>query len=145
MASNAMTKSTKKSCAIKAPKLDMRDAVACQITFEKCENGCRIICRCDDAARCDDLQCLCDAISGCNCSCCCVRGENQICIFNMCSDDCTIENTDEGCCITCTSADAVCCEMLQASCDCLNCCCENGCCCYIYFGEKCCCFGGCNS
>jgi hypothetical protein len=33
--------------------------------------------------------------------------------------------------------------MLQAQCDCLECCCDNGCCCYISFGSTCVCCGKC--
>ena len=154
MASNVMTKSNGKAtpngkatakASYASPKLDMRDAVSCEISFEKCKGGFRIQCCCDDSAECSDLQCLCAAIGEGNCSCCCTRNEKPICTFNLGCDRCKCENTDDGCCITCTSGDAECCEMLEACCDCLECCCQNGCCCYIYFGDKCCCFGGCSA
>jgi hypothetical protein len=47
-------------------------------------------------------------------------------------------------CITCTSADKKCCEMIQACCDCISaCCCEPGCCCYISFKNTPVCCGSC--
>src|SRR5436305_4696711 len=99
MPSNVMNKFAGKPTgkgSFASPKLDMRDAVSCELSFEKCRGGFRIHCCCDDAMECDDLQCLCEAICECNCSCCCVRDENQICNINLC-DHCTCENTKDGC------------------------------------------------
>ena len=147
MTSNVITKSKgradKISCA--SPKLDMQDAVACEISFEKCKGGFRIHCCCDDLGECAELHCLCEAICEGDCFCCCQRDGKQVCICNLSCGQCKCENTEEGCCITCTGGNAKCCEILQACCDCLECCCKSGCCCYVCFGDKCCCFGGCNS
>ena len=121
----------------------MCDAVACELSFEKCKGGFRVNCCCDDSTECAELHDLCEAICDSECSCCCLRDEKQICSFNLCCSQCKCESTQDGCCITCTNAK--CCAMLEAICDCIECCCENGCCCYICFGQKCCCFGGCNA
>src|SRR5262245_16785937 len=143
MASNVMTKFKPAAKQVRmAPKLDMRDAVSCEFEFEKCKGGFCIRCGCDDTSDSADLQSMCEAICSGGCCCCCIRGDNQICAFNLCCAKYRIENTADGCCITCTCNDAKECEMLQACCDCLECCCNNGCCCYIYTGDKCCCFGG---
>jgi hypothetical protein len=146
MSSTATIKSpnnfkTKTTAASK--KFDLQDAVACEFSFEKCKGGFRITCGCDDSLECADMQGLCAAICERNCSICCVRDGIEICNFNLSCCQCLCDNTKDGCCISCCNNK--CCDMLQAICDCLQCCCENSCCCYVCFGDKCCCFGGCSA
>src|SRR5262245_22640423 len=124
---------------------NMCDAVQCELRFEKCKGGFRIQCCCDDQATCADLQSLCQAMCDGNCSCICNQNGVQVCNFALCCDKCTCKNTKEGCCITCTSGDAKCCEVLQACCDCLEICCKSGCCCCVCFGDTCCCCGTCSA
>ena len=111
--------------------------------FEKTKTGCKIHCKCDDAIAAATLQNLCQALCQGTCSCCCTWNGIQVCNFNLCCGHCKCENTKDGCCVTCVSGDAKCCEMLQACCDCLETCCKSGCCCYVCFGNTCCCCGTC--
>src|SRR5262245_39152918 len=128
MSGSAIAKSAEK-CKAKSPvaskKFDMRDAVACELSFEKCAGGFRLGCCCDDSMECADLQSLCEAICERNCICCCVRDGVEVCNFNLCCGQCKCEGTKDGCCITCSSSK--CCDTLQAICDCLECCCQDGC------------------
>lgn len=115
----------------------------CELKFEKCTGGFRIRCKCPDEVSCATLQNLCRALCDGMCSCVCTWNGIQVCNFNLCCGHCQCENTSDGCCITCTSGDKACCEMLQACCECLRCCCESGCCCYVCFGGTPCCCGTC--
>ena len=147
MASNVMSQfpeKTKVKFKFGNTKLDMRDAVACELAFEKFVGGFRIRCACDDSLACEDFQMLCDSICDRDCSCCCVRDGMQMCCFNLACCKCKYEQTEGGCTLTCTSRDTKCCDMLKSMCECLETCCQNGCCCYICFGDKCCCFGSCD-
>ena len=113
----------------------------CRIHFEKCDGGCKIYCHCDDATATATVQNLCKMLAGGLCSCCCTWNGMAVCTVNLCCGNCTCEATKDGCCITCTSGDDKCCEMLQACCDTLAACCESGCCCYVCFNNTPCCCG----
>ena len=115
----------------------------CTLKFEKTKTGCKIHCKCDDAVAAATLQNLCQALCEGTCSCCCTWNGIQVCNFNLCCGHCKCENTKDSCCITCTSGDSKCCEMIQACCECLETCCNSGCCCYVCFGNTCCCCGTC--
>jgi hypothetical protein len=128
-----------------APTPNLCVVPRCELKFEKCKGGFRIQCSCDDAVACSTLQSLCQALCDGTCSCSCTWNGIQVCNFNLCCGHCKCENTKEGCCITCVSGDAKCCEMLQACCDCLETCCKSGCCCYVCFGNTCCCCGTCEA
>jgi hypothetical protein len=54
---------------------------------------------------------------------------------------CKIEPTESGCCITCTSGDQQCCEMIQACCECVSCCLEAGCSCCVLLNNTPICIG----
>lgn len=113
----------------------------CTVKFEKCKGGLKIECRCDDDVACGALQNLCKMLQGGVCNCCCLWNGTTICQCNLCCGHCKCELTKDGCCITCTSGDNACCEMLQACCQCLEACCKSGCTCYISLGGTpiCCC------
>lgn len=115
----------------------------CELRFEKCAGGCKIYCKCDDAVGAATLQNLCRALCDGQCSCCCTWNGVQVCNVSLCCGHCKCENTPDGCCISCTSGDKACCDMLQACCDCLATCCKSGCCCYVCFGGTPCCCGTC--
>jgi hypothetical protein len=116
----------------------------CEVKFEKCAGGFKIHCCCDDDVACGALQNLCKMLAGGTCSCCVCCNGVQICNCNLTLGFCKCELTSDGCCITCTSGDKQCCEMLQSCCDCLACCCkQEGCCCYISFGGTPICCGTC--
>jgi hypothetical protein len=113
----------------------------CKLEFEKCNGGFKINCSCEDEVACAQLQNLCNMLCDgtCSCSACC--NGIQICQCNLALGFCHCENTKDGVCITCTSADKKCAEMIQACCDCIAACsCQPGCCCYISFkGTPVCC------
>ncbi|MBX3435224.1 MAG: hypothetical protein KF847_18045 [Pirellulales bacterium] len=107
----------------------------CTIEFKKCAGGFKLSCRCEDEVACGALQNLCRMLSQGLCSLCCCQ--NGLCLAqcNLTCGNCVCECTEDGCCITCTSGDAKCCEILQACCDCFAKCCESGCCCYVCFNN----------
>jgi hypothetical protein len=115
----------------------------CDIKFERCQNGCRIYCSCDDATGCSMLQNLCEALAGGLCSICCTMNGLTVCQCNFTCCRCECKATAEGICITCCSGDKCCCEMIQALCDCLRCCQECGCACCVCFNNTPVCCGTC--
>src|SRR5262245_16876177 len=92
----------------------------CTLRFEKCKGGFKICCCCNEQGECPEFQDLCRTLCDDNATCVCTRDGIQICSFNLCAAgcECDCKFTDDGCCITCTSCDPLCCEMLQACCDC---------------------------
>ena len=115
----------------------------CEMKFEKCTGGFKITCSCEDEVACGALQNLCKMLAGGMCSCCCTYNGITICQCNFCCGNCKCEYTKDGCCLTCTSGDKACCDMLQACCDCLKCCYEKNCCCYFMFNNTPVCCGSC--
>src|SRR5262245_17599667 len=123
---------------------ECREAVQCQIKFEKYKGGFKVRCRVDQAV-CAEFQSLCQAICDGTLSCICTQNNIQICKFDFCNCECKCENTKDGCCITCTSNDAQCAKTLQACCECMETCCKNDGRCNICFGNTCCCCGTCSA
>lgn len=115
----------------------------CELKFEKCAGGVKIHCKCDDDVSCATLQNLCKMLAEGMCSCCCTWNGITVCQCNLCCGTCKCEYTKDGVCITCTSGDKACCEMLQKCCDCLETCCKSGCCCYVCLGNTPICCGTC--
>lgn len=113
----------------------------CKAKFEKCTGGFKMHCKCDDDFAKATLQNLCRMLADGMCNCCCTFNGMTVAQCNLACGHCTCEMTKDGVCITCTSGDAKCCDMLQACCECLKTCCESGCCCYVSFGSTpvCCC------
>lgn len=113
----------------------------CNIEVERCADGCRINCVCEDDIACGALQNLCRMLAGGQCSVCCQLNGVTVLDCKLACGHCKCEFTEEGCCITCTSGDAACCEMIQACCDAIACCLKNGCACYVCFNNTpvCCC------
>ena len=112
----------------------------CTMKMEKCPNGIKIHCKCDDEMACAMLQNMCRMMCDGMCSCCCMMNGMVVCQCNMVMCSCECEMTKDGCCITCTSGDKACCQMLQACCDCMSKCMESGCkCCVCFNGMPCCC------
>ena len=91
----------------------------CTIKMEKCTGGMKITCACDDQMACSMMQNLCTMLPGGMCSCCCMMNGMMVCCCNLTMGMCKCEMTKDGCCITCTSGDPKCCEMIQACCDCM--------------------------
>lgn len=115
----------------------------CEIRFEKCAGGCKIYCSCDDETARATLQNLCRMLSDGMCSCSCACNGITVCQCNFTLGLCKCEFTKDGVCISCTSGDKKCCEMIQQCCDCLQCCCEAGCTCYVCYNNTPVCCGTC--
>jgi hypothetical protein len=115
----------------------------CKLRFEKCKEGFKIHCTCDDDVACATLQNLCKALAGGLCSCCATLNGLTVCQCNLTCCICKCEYTADGCCITCSSGDKACCAIVQACCETLDSCCKHGCCCYICFNNTPCCCGTC--
>ena len=92
----------------------------CTMKFEKCKGGMKITCTCDDQMACSMMQNLCTMLQGGMCSCCMMMNGMMVCCCNLTMGMCKCEMTDKGVCITCTSGDSKCCEMIQACCDCMT-------------------------
>jgi hypothetical protein len=55
----------------------------------------------------------------------------MVCCCNLTMGMCKCETTKDGVCITCTSGDPKCCEMIQECCACMACMMKAGCTCCI--------------
>lgn len=91
----------------------------CTFKIEKCQSGMKMVCTCSDPTSCSMMQNLCQMLAGGMCSVCCIMNGMMVCCCNLTMGTCKVEMTKDGCCITCTSGDKACCEMIQACCDCL--------------------------
>ena len=112
----------------------------CTFKMEKCTGGMKITCSCEDKAACSMVQNLCTMLTGGLCSCCCMMNGMMVCCCNFTMGMCQYEMTADGCCMTCTSGDAKCCEMIQACCDCLCKMMDAGCtCCFMMNNTPVCC------
>ncbi len=112
----------------------------CTYKFEKVTGGMKITCVCDDPTAKSMMQNLCTALMGGMCSVCCTLNGTTVCCCNLTMGMCKCEVTDNGCCITCTSGDKACCDMIQSCCDCLSTMCNSGCtCCVMLNSTPVCC------
>ncbi len=113
----------------------------CTMKMEKCAGGMKLTCACDDPAACTMMQNLCAMMAGGMCSMCCTMNGMVVCNCNMTMAMCKVEMTADGCCVTCTSGDKMCCDMIQACCDCMMMCMKSGCACCLMMGGTpvCCC------
>ncbi len=112
----------------------------CTMRIEKCADGCKIHCCCDDDLTCATLQNLCKQLCEGLCSLCCMQNGICICQCNFAMCHCTMECTKDGVCITCCSGDEACCQQVQACCECIAQCLAAGCtCCVCYNGTPVCC------
>src|SRR5258707_11878918 len=104
----------------------------CTLKIEECPGGMKISCSTSDKMACSMMQNLCTMLAGGMCSCCMMMNGMTCCSFNFMMGLCKFEMTDSGFCMTCTSGDPQCCEMIQACCECISCCCDRGCtCCFM--------------
>ncbi len=115
----------------------------CTMKLEKCTGGMKLVCSCDDKMACSMVQNLCTMLAGGMCSCCCMLNGMMVCCCNLTMGLCKCEMTKDGVCITCTSGDAKCCEMIQACCDCLACMVKTGCTCCVLLNSTPVCCGCC--
>ena len=103
----------------------------CTLKYERCQGGMKIVCSCDDPMACSMMQNLCTMLAGGMCSCSCTLNGMTVCTWNLTMGMCKCEMTDKGVCITCTSGDAKCCEMIQSCCDCMCSLLNAGCTCCV--------------
>jgi len=112
----------------------------CTFKMEKCTGGVKVTCSCDDKMAVSMVQNLCTMLTGGMCSCCVMMNGMVVCCCNFTMGICKYEMTDSGVCVTCTSGDPHCCEMLQACCDCMSCMMDGGCtCCFLVNNTPVCC------
>ena len=117
----------------------------CTLKFEKCTGGMKVTCSTDDKTSCSMMQNLCSMLAGGMCSCYATWNGVAVHYCNFTMGQCKYEMTDKGVCITCTSGDSKCCEMIQACCDCLCSMYDCGCaCCWLVSNTPVCC-GYCES
>ena len=117
----------------------------CTFKMEKTKEGMKIHCTCDDAMSTSMMQNLCSALMGSMCSCCMTMNGMMVCCCNLTMGMCKVESTEHGVCITCTSGDPQCCEMIQACCDCMCCMMDAGCSCCVMMNNTPVCCGSCES
>ncbi|MBM4072808.1 MAG: hypothetical protein FJ271_28355 [Planctomycetes bacterium] len=117
----------------------------CTLKMEKCQGGCRITCSCDDKMACSMVQNLCSMLTGGLCTCCVMYNGMPVCTCNLTMGLCKCEMTDSGMCLTCTSGDSQCCEMIQACCDCMCCMMDAGCTCCVMINNTPVCCGCCET
>jgi hypothetical protein len=112
----------------------------CTLKFEKCTGGMKITCSCDDKMACSMVQNLCSMLAGGTCTCCVMLNGMTVCTCSLTMGFCKCEMTESGVCVTCTSGDSKCGEMIQACCDCMSCMMGAGCtCCVMMSGTPVCC------
>ncbi len=115
----------------------------CTLKMEKCTGGMKITCSCDDKMACGMVQNLCKMLAGGMCSCCVMMNGMMVCCCNLTMGMCKCDMTKDGVCITCTSGDPKCCEMIQACCECMGCMLDCGCTCCVMMNNTPVCCGCC--
>lgn len=112
----------------------------CTMKLEKLADGMKITCLCDDEVSCATLQHLCKMLCSGLCSVMCMKNGACVCQCNMTMCNCRCEIIENGVCITCTTGDKTCCDLVQACCDCIAACLKAGCvCCVCFNGTPVCC------
>lgn len=138
--SGAMPMSGGMNAPATAPTAGWMMMPRCEMRIERCKDGMKLFCKCDDQVACATLQNLCAMLAGGTCSCCCMWNGVNVCTCTFQMGFCKCEPTADGVCFTCTSGDAQCCAMIQSCCDCLKCMLECGCtCCLMINGTPVCC------
>jgi hypothetical protein len=115
----------------------------CTFKVEKCTGGMKITCSCEDKMACSMVQNLCTMLAGGMCSCCVMLNGMTVCCYNFTMAMCKCEMTKDGVCVTCTSGDSKCAEMVQACCDCLTTMLKSGCSCCLMMNNTPVCCGCC--
>jgi hypothetical protein len=115
----------------------------CTFKLEKCTGGMKITCTCDDKMASGMVQNLCKMLAGGLCSCCLTMNGMTVFTCNLTMGMCKCDTTDTGVTVTCTSGDKACCEMIQASCECMASMLKAGCTCCLCMGNTPVCCGSC--
>lgn len=126
-----------------AGSMNMLMVPRCTIKMEKIQGGLKINCVCEDATAKSMLQNLCKMLAGSMCSCCMMLNGMTVCHCNLTMGLCKCDLTDSGVCITCTSGDKACCDMIQACCDCMASMLKAGCTCCVMMNSNPVCCGCC--
>jgi hypothetical protein len=113
----------------------------CTFKVERCPDGMKVTCSCDDPLATSTLQNLCSVLAGGLCSCCCTYNGVTVCTYHFTTGACKWEMTPQGCCFTCTSGDAKCSAMIQSYCDCLSAMMSAGCHCCLFVSNTPVCWG----
>ena len=123
------------------PAMNMMMIPRCSMKMEKCDGGMKMMCMSDDAMAVGMLQNLCEMMAGSMMSCCMMNNGMMMGCFNMTMGMCKAEVMKNGVCVTCTSGDPMCCQMIQACCDCMMAMMKCGCSCCLCLNNMpvCCC------
>ncbi len=113
----------------------------CTMKVEKCRDGMKITCTCQDEQGAATLQDACKALSGGKLSFCCTANGAVVCQCNLCICECACTATANGVCFTCTGSEKNCCGMIEACCNCVCACTKAGCECCVCLDDAtvCCC------
>ena len=112
----------------------------CTFKIDKCSGGMKVVCSCPDKVAAGMVQNLCAMLQSGMYSFCCMMNGTTVCGCNLTMGMCSCENTKDGVCVTCTSGDAKCCEMIQACCECIATMLKSGCtCCMLMNNTPVCC------
>lgn len=99
----------------------------CTVRMEKCTTGVKIYCVCTESVAVAMVQNLCMMQAGQIVGCYVTMNGQTVCSVNFCCCVCTVEKTADGVCISCTTGDATCCQVVQCCADCCCNCCVTGC------------------
>jgi len=124
-----------------AASMNMMMIPRCMMKMEKCEGGMKMMMTCDDAMACGMLQNLCSMMGGSMMSACMMMNGMMMANFNMTMGMCKCEMMKNGVCMTWTSGDKACCDMIQECCDCMMAMMKCGCSCCMCMNNTpmCCC------
>ncbi|BCM89791.1 hypothetical protein IAD21_01639 [Abditibacteriota bacterium] len=103
----------------------------CTMTMSKCDGGMMMTCTSTDQMAIGMMQNLCSMMSGGMTSMCMMMNGMMVMNCNMMMGMCKFEMTGEGMMMTCTSGDAMMCQMIQSCCDCMMTMMNCGCTCYL--------------
>ncbi|MBE2213027.1 MAG: hypothetical protein IAE82_04080 [Opitutaceae bacterium] len=122
------------------PAMNMMMMPRCSMMMEKCAGGMMLTCTCDNTMSAGMMQNLCQMMGGGMISCVMMMNGMSMMTCNLAMGMCKCEMTKTGMCITCTSGDKACCDMIQACCDAMMAMMKGGCtCCVCMNGTPVCC------
>jgi hypothetical protein len=138
MAASSLGSPTVTGAGAVAPNVIM--VPRCTMKVEKVQGGMKVTCSCEDKTAASMVQNLCTMLAGGMCSLCCTMNGMTVCVCNLTMGICKCDMTKDGCCLTCTSGDPKCCEMIQGCCDCVTAMLKGGCsCCFMMNSTPVCC------
>ena len=126
-----------------AANMNMMMIPRCTMQMEKCEDGMKIMCMCDDQMAASMMQNMAKMLCGGMVNCCLMMNGMMTMSCNLTMGVCKSEMTPKGMMITCTSGDANCCKMIQSCCDAMMTMMMGGCTCCISMNNTPVCCGNC--